>query len=182
MALEKVVQECLRGNDAAWRTLVDTFSRRIFNMAYQFCGRYEEAEDMTQEIFMKLYTSLPKYNPEKNFTAWVLTLAKNHLIDAYRHSRREKSMRDEFDEHLLGALTPDPEQIMLATEEHRLVWQGLDKLPADMRLAIILTEIQGKSYEEAASILGVPVGTVKSRVSRGKIQLAHLLRPSGGKP
>jgi len=144
-------------------------------MAYQFCGRYEEAEDLTQEIFMKIYTSLSKYDEKKDFTAWVLTLAKNHLIDVYRKTRREKSLRDELDEHLQVALTPGPEAELVAAQERQSLWRGLGQLSPEIRLAIILKEIQGKSYEEVATIMNIPVGTVKSRINRGKIQLARLL-------
>lgn len=180
--MEKVVKECLEGKEEAWRLLVDTFSRRIFNMAYQFCGRYEEAEDLTQEIFMKIYTSLSKYDVKKDFTAWVMTLAKNHLIDAYRKTRREKSLRDELDEHLQAALTPGPEAELVAAQERQSLWQGLGQLSPEIRLAIILKEIQGKSYEEVATIMNIPVGTVKSRINRGKIQLARLLNQEVNQP
>lgn len=148
-------------------------------MAYQFCGRREEAEDLTQEIFLKIYTSLAKFDPEKNLTAWVLTLAKNHLIDTYRKTKQERSQRQNFDEYVQPDLEPGPEERLMAEADRRLLWQGLDKLPAETRLAVILREIQGKSYEETAEILGVPVGTVKSRVSRGKLQLAQILRQEG---
>ncbi|MGQ9470148.1 MAG: RNA polymerase sigma factor [Candidatus Aminicenantales bacterium] len=179
MALENVVQECLEGKQEAWRTLVDTFSRRIFNMAYQFCGRREEAEDLTQEIFMKIYLSLSKFNPNKNLTAWVLTLAKNHLIDTYRKTKQERQQRQDFDENFQPGLEPGPEDKLMTEADRRLLWHGLDKLPAETRLAIILREIQGKSYEETADILGIPVGTVKSRINRGKLQLAQILRQGG---
>lgn len=173
--MEKVVKECLEGKAEAWRLLVDTFSRRIFNMAYQFCGRYEEAEDLTQEIFMKIYTSLPKYDSRKNFTAWVLTVAKNHLIDAYRRTKREKSQREDFNEHLQAGIEPGPEAEMMAEQSRELIWKGLGQLSPEIRLALILKEIQGKSYEEVADIMNIPIGTVKSRVNRGKMQLARLL-------
>lgn len=174
--MEKVVKECLEGKAEAWRLLVDTFSRRIFNMAYQFCGGYEEAEDLTQEIFMKIYTSLAKYDSRKNFTAWVLTVAKNHLIDAYRKTKREKIQREDFNEHLQAGIEPSPEAEMMAEQSRKLVWKGLGQLSPEIRLAIILKEIQGKSYEEVADIMNIPVGTVKSKINRGKIQLARLLR------
>ena len=77
--------------------LVNTYSRKIFNMAFQFSGRYEEAEDMTQDIFFKLYNSLEKFDFKKNFTAWLLTIAKNYLIDEYRRTKWEKKSRDNFD-------------------------------------------------------------------------------------
>ncbi|MCX7975124.1 MAG: RNA polymerase sigma factor [Candidatus Aminicenantes bacterium] len=173
--MEKLAKECLEGNTEAWRLLVDTFSKKIFNLAYQFCGRYEEAEDLTQEIFMKIFTSLPKYDGRKNFTAWILVVAKNHLIDSYRQTKRKIRPRDNFDVHLPANLTPDPEVEMIAEQERQLIWKGIGKLSPDLRLAIILKEIQGKSYEEVAEILNIPVGTVKSRINRGKLQLAQIL-------
>ena len=86
MQTERIVKECLKGNEGAWQMLVNTYSRRIFSLAYQFSGTREEAEDMTQEIFLKLHHSLKKFDFDKNFDAWLLTLARNHLIDEYRRS------------------------------------------------------------------------------------------------
>ncbi len=173
--MEKVVKECLEGKEQAWHLLVNNFSRRIFNLAYQFCGCYEEAEDLTQEIFMKIYTSLPKYDSSKNLTAWILTVAKNHLIDSYRKTKKEKSQREDFWQHLQAGIEPGPEAEMITAQTRELIWKGLGQLPPEIRLAIILKEIHGKSYEEVAEIMNIPVGTAKSRINRGKIQLARLL-------
>jgi RNA polymerase sigma-70 factor (ECF subfamily) len=158
--------------------LVNAFAPKIFTMAYQFTGSRAEAEDQSQEIFLKVFHNLPKYDAEKNFAAWLLTLAKNHLIDSYRRTRWERKNRDDFDENLPSrAQTADsPEDALLQREEQSVLWRGLNSLPSDIRLAIILKEIQGKKYEEVAEILVMPVGTVKSRVNRGKLQLARLLR------
>ena len=156
--------------------LVDTYSRRVFNMAYQFSGSYEEAEDMTQDIFFKLYSSLNKYDFSKNFTAWLLTLAKNYLIDQYRRTKWERKKRDDFDEHLLTSEDLDsPEEDILKEENRRMVWQALNDLPSETRITIILRDIQGKSYEEVAEIMSLPKGTVKSRLNRGRLQLAKIL-------
>jgi len=156
--------------------LVDTYSRKVFNMAYQFSGRYEEAEDMTQDIFFKLYGSLQKYDSAKNFSAWLLTLAKNYLIDQYRRTKWEKKTRDDFDEHLLTSADLDsPEEDVLREEKKRMIWQALNILPSETRMTIILRDIQGKSYEEVAEIMSLPVGTVKSRLNRGRLQLAKIL-------
>lgn len=157
--------------------LVDLFSKKIFNMSYQFAGSFQEAEDLTQDIFIKLYRSLSKYDFEKNFTAWFLTLAKNHLIDEYRRTRMEKKQRDEFDEHLQSAsAADDPEHNVVQDENRKILWEGMNRLPNDVRMAIILKEIQGKKYEEVAEILDLPVGTVKSRINRGRLQLAKILK------
>lgn len=158
--------------------LVDLFSKKVFNMAFQFAGSYQEAEDLTQDVFVKLYGSLPKFDRDKNFPAWLLTLAKNHLIDQYRRTKWEKRSRDDFDEQLrvMDSGSDDPEAALVKDETRRTLWAGLNRLPADIRMAVVLKELQGKSYEETAEILGAPVGTVKSRVNRGRLQLARILQ------
>jgi RNA polymerase sigma-70 factor (ECF subfamily) len=178
--LEAIIRGCLEGNEGDWKMLVDLFSKKVFNLAYQFSGSYQEAQDLTQEIFVKLFGALPKYEFGKNFSAWLTTLAKNHLIDEYRRTKWEKKNRDDFDDHLLSAAAPngDPEKRLLQTERQRILWAGLNQLPPDIRLAVLLKEIQGKSYEETAEITGVPEGTVKSRVNRGRLQLARILQKS----
>jgi RNA polymerase sigma-70 factor, ECF subfamily len=174
--LETLIQECLDGKEGAWNMLVDLYSKKIFNMSYQFAGSFQEAEDLTQDIFVKLHHSLSKYDLSKNFTAWFLTLAKNHLIDEYRRTKWEKKQRDDFDEHLQDAAADDPERRIVEEENKKILWMGLNSLPNDVRTAIILKEIQGKKYEEVAEILDLPIGTVKSRINRGRLQLAKIIR------
>ena len=157
--------------------LVDSYSKRVFNMAYQFAGSYEEAEDLTQDIFLKLYNSMPKYDFEKNFSAWFLTLARNYMIDNYRKTKWEKKTRDEFNEHLLSSDASDsPENGMVREESKKIIWESLNHLSAEIRMAVILRDIQGKKYEEIAEIINLPLGTVKSRVNRGRLQLAKILK------
>ncbi len=181
MDLDATIRSCLEGSQEAWRALVDAYARRIFNMAYQFCGSREEAEDRTQEVFLKLHGALPKYDFGKNFTAWFVTLAKNHLIDEYRRTKWEKTQRDDFDERVLAqAVGSGPEESLVAKEAQTLVWEGLNHLSADMRMVVILRDLQGKSYEELAEILRLPLGTVKSRVNRARIQLAKVLQERKG--
>ncbi len=157
--------------------LVNTYSRKIFNMAFQFSGSYEEAEDKTQDIFFKLYNSLNKYDFKRNFTAWLLTIAKNFLIDEYRRTKWEKKSRDNFDENFLKSETQEgPEESALKEENKRTVWQGINNLTSEIRMAIILRDIQGKQYEEIAEIMSLPVGTAKSRINRGRLQLARFLK------
>jgi RNA polymerase sigma-70 factor (ECF subfamily) len=177
--LKDVIRGCLEGNKGAWEELVNSYSRKILNMAFQFTGSRAEAEDLTQEIFLKVYSSLEKFDTEKNFTAWVLTLAKNHLIDEYRRTKWEKKNRDDFDDVLArgaGALSAGPEDDAIETDNRRILWQGLNRLPADVRMAIVLKELQGQSYEDVSRVLKLPLGTVKSRINRGKLMLARILR------
>ncbi len=157
--------------------LVNTYSRKIFNMAFQFSGSYEEAEDKTQDIFFKLYNSLNKYDFKRNFTAWLLTIAKNFLIDEYRRTKWEKKSRDNFDEHFLKSETQEgPEESALKEESRRTIWEALNALPTEIRMTLILRDIQGKSYEEVAEIMSLPVGTAKSRINRGRLQLARFVK------
>jgi RNA polymerase sigma-70 factor (ECF subfamily) len=157
--------------------LVNTYSRRIFNMAFQVSGSYEEAEDMTQDIFFKLYNSLKKFDFKRNFTAWLLTIAKNYLIDEYRRTKWEKKSRDNFDEQfLLSEAQVSPEEDVMKKESKRTIWEGLNALPSEIRMTVILRDIQGKSYEEIAEIMSLPAGTVKSRINRGRLQLARFLK------
>ena len=157
--------------------LVDAYSKRVFNMAYQFSGSYEEAEDLTQDIFIKLYNSLTKYDFSKNFSAWLLTMSKNYLIDQYRRTKWEKKTRDDFNEfNLASPETESPEYSLAQEENKKLVWKGFNHLSADIRMAVILRDIQGKKYDEIAEILDIPLGTIKSRVNRGRLQLAKVLK------
>jgi RNA polymerase sigma-70 factor (ECF subfamily) len=161
--------------------LVDTYSKRIFNMAYQFTGSYQEAEDLTQDIFLKLYNSLCKYDFKRSFSAWFLTLTKNYLIDQYRRTKWEKKTRDDFSDHYLPSEAFDnPEEGVMKKENKRTIWQGINNLTSEIRVAVILRDIQGKQYEEIAEIMSLPLGTVKSRINRGRLQLAKILKEKKG--
>ncbi|MFC2169590.1 RNA polymerase sigma factor [Acidobacteriota bacterium] len=177
MKIERIIKECLDGQEGAWKMLVNTYSKRIFNMAYQFCGSYQEAEDLTQDTFLKLYNSLSKYDFSKNFSAWLLTLAKNYFIDQYRRTKWEKKTRDDFDEYkLVSESQTDPEQISQRVENKKIVWEGFNSLSSEIRMAVILRDIQGKSYKEIAEIMDLPLGTIKSRINRGRLQLSKILK------
>ena len=157
--------------------LVNTYSKRIFNMAYQFAGSYQEAEDLTQDIFLKLYNSLSKYDLKKNFSAWLLTLTRNYLIDEYRRTKWEKKTRDDFNEHYFPSEAfENPEEGVLKEENKRTIWRGINNLNSEIRIAVILRDIQGKKYDEIAEIMSLPLGTVKSRVNRGRLQLSKILK------
>lgn len=161
--------------------LVNAYSKKVFNLAYQFSGSAQEAEDMTQEIFLKLYSSLRKYDFARNFTAWLLTLSKNHLIDEYRRTKWERTQRDEFNDKVIAQdAFSGPERSTVREENKKLVWESLDRLSPEIRMTVILRDIQGRTYEEIAESLGLPVGTVKSRVNRGRLQLARVLKERQG--
>ncbi|HRD01257.1 MAG TPA: RNA polymerase sigma factor [Candidatus Saccharicenans sp.] len=183
MNVKELVQECLQGETGAWKMLVDCYSKRIFNLAYQFAGSRQEAEDLTQEIFLKLFRSLSKYDFERDFTAWFLTLSRNYLIDEFRKRKAEKSQRFDGEASSLPAVEKDnPEIRYLDEEKAEMVRLGLQQLPPELRMVLVLREIEGFSYEEIAREIKVPLGTVKSRVNRARIHLARIiLDKTGGK-
>lgn len=179
--MNEIIRECLEGRQGAWETLMNTYAKRVFNMAYQFCGNREEAEDLTQDIFLKLHHALSKFDFQKNFTAWLLTLSKNYLIDEYRRTKWERTQRDEFDERVLAQSTlSGPEDNLARKETQAIIWDGLNRLSSEMRMAVILRDLQGRSYEEMAEILDLPLGTVKSRVNRARLALAEVLKDRKG--
>ena len=173
-----LLPRCRRGDEAAWRELVALHTRRIFALAYRFAGRADEAEDLTQEVFVKVYQTLDRYREgEGSFNAWIMAVARNHAIDHYRR-RRLDALRKAEEPEVLDRMPSGDEGALhtLETEERvRLVHRGLQALPEELRTPVILCDLQGLPYEEAASILQVPLGTVKSRINRGRLELARRL-------
>jgi RNA polymerase sigma-70 factor (ECF subfamily) len=176
---EQLVDRCRSGDEAAWRELVSRHTRRVFNLAYRFVARVDEAEDLTQDIFVKVYQSLHRYQSSQGaFTTWLTTVARNQAIDDYRRRREEKKRRvdDEAVLDMVPSLQEGSQKSLERAERVRLVHQGLQALPADLRQPIILCDLQGLAYEEAAETLQIPLGTVKSRINRGRLELARRLK------
>jgi RNA polymerase sigma-70 factor (ECF subfamily) len=173
-----LLPSCRGGDEAAWRTLVERHTRKVFGLAYRFTGRADEAEDLTQEVFVKVYQTLHKYREADGpFGAWLMAVARNHAIDHYRRGRQERARRKE--DPVVLETAPAREEHPIAglerEERARLVHRGLRALPPDLRLPLILCDLQGLSYDEIATSLGVPLGTVKSRINRARLELAKRL-------
>jgi RNA polymerase sigma-70 factor (ECF subfamily) len=158
--------------------LVGRHTRRVFGLAYRFTGRVDEAEDLTQEIFVKVYQTLERYREgEGSLEGWIMAVARNHAIDGYRR-RRQEQLRRVDDPALLEAVPSGEESALRGLEREervRLVHRGLRALPEDLRLPLILCDLQGVPYDQIAATLGVPLGTVKSRINRGRLELAKRL-------
>ena len=173
-----LLQRCRAGDQPAWRELVARHTRRVFNLAYRFVGRVDEAEDLTQEVFIKVYQSLDRYRQvEGSFTTWLTTVARNQVIDNYRRRREEKRRRLDDPEILDVMASPEEGPLRGLEREERVefVRRGLRALPADLREPLILCDLQGLPYQEVAGILQLPLGTVKSRINRGRLELARRL-------
>lgn len=173
-----LLPRCRVGDEVAWRELVTRHTRRVFGLAYRFTGRVDEAEDLTQEVFVKVYQTLGRYRESDGpFGGWLMAVARNHAIDHYRRRKQERLRRAD-DPAALEAMPAREEHPIAGLEREeraRLVHSGLQSLPLDLRLPLILCDLQGLPYEAIASELGIPLGTVKSRINRARLELAKRL-------
>jgi RNA polymerase sigma-70 factor (ECF subfamily) len=173
----ELIERCLRKDNSAWEQIVSRFRRKIFHIAYKFTGKHDEAEDLTQEIFLKVFRSLDKFNRDADFSTWLGSVARNYCIDHYRASKREREVLVEdlvaFD--TAPAVSGNPYRVLEDRDRRSFLRRGLDMLPDKLREAVVLRDLQGLSYQEMAERLGLPEGTVKSRINRGREELARLL-------
>ena len=177
----ELVRRARAGDGVAWEEIVQAFSRRIFNLAYRFTSNPDAAEDLTQEVFIRIYRTLEQYDPKQGDLAnWLMRLARNLIIDDYRHRQRnpQNTMADTVDDHQyhLRAVGTSAHKEMERRELAAQVQQGIDKLPPDLKTCVILRDIEELTYQEIVDVLRIPEGTVKSRINRGRIELAKILR------
>lgn len=177
----ELVRRARAGDGVAWEEIVQAFSRRIFNLAYRFTSNPDAAEDLTQEVFIRIYRTLDQYDSKQGDLAnWLMRLARNLIIDDYRHRQRnpQNSMADTVDDHQyhLRAVGTSAQKEMERRELANQVQQGIDKLPPDLKTCVILRDIEELTYQEIVDVLQIPEGTVKSRINRGRIELAKILR------
>lgn len=177
----ELVRRCRAGDGAAWEEIVSLYSRRIFNLAYRFTSSVEAAEDLTQEVFVRIYKTLDQYDATQgDLSNWLMRLARNLIIDDYRH--RQRNPQDSFAEDVeahsfhLRAVGNSAQKEIERKELAAQVQEGIDKLPPDLRTCVILRDIEELSYQEIVDVLKIPEGTVKSRINRGRIELAKILR------
>jgi RNA polymerase sigma-70 factor (ECF subfamily) len=176
---DSLIEQCLKGDQAAWETVVRQNWRKVFNVAYKFVGKHDEAEDLTQDIFLKIFKALATFDRRANFQTWIVSISRNLCIDHYRSVRKERqTIAREVDTGDLQPASADrgPYQAAEHQDLRALLRQALQALPATLRTAVILRDLQELSYQEIADQLGLPEGTVKSRINRGRIELAHQLK------
>ncbi len=162
-------------------------TRRIFNLCYRFTSNSHEAEDLTQEVFLRVYRTLGSYRSAYGgFTTWMTSVTRNLLIDHYRRTKRDR-LTDSLDDAMPKLENKEsagsrPDQAALVGELSAQVQQALAKISPDLREAVILRDLQGLEYREIQEVLSVPEGTVKSRINRGRIELARILEQMGVRP
>jgi len=183
-----LVRRCIVGDAAAWEEIVQRYNRRIFNICYRFAGSTDDAEDLAQEVFIKMYRTLPSYDHTKGaFVTWVTTITRNLLVDHFRKGKQgrmtdsmDTASSDHEDAMPLSQQIPDqsapPDAHVRSREVGETVQAALGKLSPELREAVILRDLQDMDYREIAAVLKVPEGTVKSRINRGRAELARLLQ------
>jgi RNA polymerase sigma-70 factor (ECF subfamily) len=178
-AVETLIQRCLQGDQRAWDLIVRQYWRKVFNVAYKFVGKHDEAEDLTQDIFLKIFKSLDTFDRRANFQTWLISVSRNLCIDHYRSVRKERETIDRgVDAADLAPASPDAGPIAALEQRDRVVLlrQAMAALPETLRTAVLLRDIQELSYQEIADKLRLPEGTVKSRINRGRTELARQIR------
>lgn len=174
LELDALVERCREGDELAWEALVRRFQGRVFGIAFHYLRHREEARDVAQEAFIRIYDNLDGFRTGGNFTAWALRIARNCAIDRTRHLRARPRLDDaEVDEHRLASEATDPDDEAIADERHRLLYRALDRMSEVNREMILLKDIQGLKQREISELLSVPLGTVKTRSMRARVELAR---------
>lgn len=188
-SVDVLIERCLSGDQVAWEQIVRQYWRRVFNVAYKFVGKHDEAEDLTQDIFLKLFKSLHTFDRRANFQTWLISVSRNLCIDHYRSARKERETIDrDTNPNDLKAASKDLGPLVILEREDRrtLLHDALGHLTPALRSAVLLRDIQELSYQEIAERLDLPEGTVKSRINRGRLELARHVRrlqsASDGRP
>jgi RNA polymerase sigma-70 factor, ECF subfamily len=174
--IDSLIERCLKGDQTAWDAIVRLYWRKVFNIAYKFVGRHDEAEDLTQDVFLKLFKSLQTFDRRANFSTWLISVSRNLCIDHYRSVRREHdAVTHDVDVVTLAqpSGTASPQLELERRDRVALLRAALARLAPSLRMAVMLRDIQELSYQEIAERLGVPEGTVKSRINRGRNELAR---------
>jgi RNA polymerase sigma-70 factor (ECF subfamily) len=176
-----LVERCLSGDETAWEDLIRSHTRRVYGLCYRFTGTDAQAQDLTQEVFLRVYRTLKTFRAaEGSFGTWLARLTRNLLIDNYRRTRQER-VTDSIEEQLpmleeTVAHAARPDGLVAGREASEILQAALQKLSPELREAVILRDLQEMEYREIAEILHIPEGTVKSRLNRGRGELARVLR------
>lgn len=176
-----LVERCLSGDQGAWESLVKLHTRRVYGICYRFTNNDGEAQDLTQDVFLRIFKTLKSFRSgEGSFTVWLARLTRNLLIDHYRRTklaRATDSIEDQLtvlEERSAGSGRADG--LLAGREASEILQAGLQRLSPELRETVILRDLEELEYKEIADVLGVPEGTVKSRLNRGRAELARVLR------
>lgn len=177
----ELVERCLSGEQGAWEDMVRLYTKRVYAICYRFTGRDNEAQDLTQDVFLRVFKTLGSFRAgEGSFVVWLTRLTRNLLVDHYRRTKRDRAT-DALEDKLAvleekTAQSARADGMLAGREAGELIQGALQKLSPELREAVILRDLQEMEYREIANVLNVPEGTVKSRLNRGRAELARVLK------
>lgn len=176
---DKLISRAAAGDGAAFSELMTMHEKRMYAVALRMCANREDAQDCLQDAMLRVYRSIGGFKGQSSFSTWVYRITMNTCLDELR--RRKTRSASSLDTMLEGGWSPTdgengPEKQAVASEQRRVLNRAIADLPEDMRSAIVLRDVQGFSYEEIAEMLEVNIGTIKSRISRGREKLRQILR------
>jgi RNA polymerase sigma-70 factor, ECF subfamily len=177
----ELLDRCLAGDNHAWETFVREHTRRVYRQCYRFAGRHSEAEDLTQEVFLRVFRALGTFRrDEASIAGWLTRLTRNLLVDHYRATRSERLTLSLCDrsgfEHILINTAASPDRALARREARDLVRSILASLEPELRDPIVFRDLEEMNYREIALLVDIPVGTVKSRLHRARTELARITR------
>lgn len=182
-----LVQRCLRGDDAAFGQLVDNYQNMVYNLAYRFLNDSGEAEDLAQEVFLKVYRSLKSFKGLSTLKTWIYRITTNMSLNRIKFlQRRKKDKKTQLEGgtddnsfspiDYLSDTAPGPDKSVHAQDIHRRLQEALKQLSPEQQAVVILRDIEGLTYEEISSTLDINLGTVKSRLARGRLNIQEEMR------
>ncbi|HXE15033.1 MAG TPA: sigma-70 family RNA polymerase sigma factor [Bryobacteraceae bacterium] len=177
----QLVERCLGGDESAWEDLVKTHTRRVYAICLRFLGRENEAQDLTQDVFLRVFRTLGSFRAgEGSFCVWLARLTRNLLIDHYRRTKLDRAT-DSIEDQLpvleeRSSVESRTDGLVAGREASEFLQAALQKLSPELREAVILRDLEEMEYREIARVLNVPEGTVKSRLNRGRAELARVLK------
>lgn len=182
----QIVRRCMDGDSGAWAEMVRAHHRRVYGLCYRFTGNATDAEDLTQDVFLKIYSNLASFDLTRgSLQVWITTMTRNLLVDNFRRTRNQRatgSLDEGWDQteelkpiDRLTSSAASPHELAAQKELSAMVQSALSRVSVELREAVILRDLQDMDYKEIAQVLGIPEGTVKSRISRGRAELARLL-------
>jgi RNA polymerase sigma-70 factor (ECF subfamily) len=171
------------GDVAAFERLIETYQKKIFNLAYRIVGNYDDAGDLTQEALIRIFKSIANFKEQSSFSTWIYRITTNVCLDDIRKKKNRRVLSLDEEIHVedgeiqrqIMSDDPLPDEVAEKEELRRIVTSAIEGLPEDQRIVITLRDIQGLSYDEIAEVLDCPAGTVKSRINRARQALKNVL-------
>jgi RNA polymerase sigma-70 factor (ECF subfamily) len=173
---DRLIAACRSGKTEAFGVLVQRYQDRLYPTVFRLTGCAEDALDLLQEAFLRAYQKLDRFNGESSFYTWVYRIAINLALSNLRKHRHGRACTGTAVDPPAGRSTDDPARSLLRAERDAQIQQALDALAPDHRTIVVMKEFDELRYEEIATILGIPVGTVRSRLHRARLELRHRLR------